>query len=717
VLRRPETDSPAATPEAATKPDTSQGRTPDTWLVPLGLLALCLLAYGLLIPRLGYYFDDWLLVWRHLKLGVGSLVQLDAGIRPFLGDTHAAVARLVGNHPLPWHLLALAMRWLASVALWWVLRSVWPRSRSDVFAVAALFAVYPGFSLQPVARIFWLPHAQLGLLFISWGLSTRALRKHGRSGLLALGGVLTFIPTLVTEYYVGLELVRPLLLWLILGDRAISPKERRRNVLLAWLPYVAILAAFACWRLAFAGPGVGYMDSSAITAAFLANPLRELALRVYVFFNNLLSAGVLSWVQTLFWNQVPGGPLTSGTGSIAARLVGICVGLAGAGVVLAVARLVSRREPPDGPAARADDGWGREAVLAGILALCAGALPYVIPNLSITLHAADDRFILPMMLGACLLVAGSARVLLGSRRRLGFAAAAIAALAVGFHSINSRIYADQWAKTRSLIWQFCWRVPAVEEKAAFLKDMPPGTTIVVPEYHNTWSLALDLPYPRTSDRGFSGLSLRVFPIGSYYRRTGLWPDTPLRYEQSQGGPFTSSVARSAVMWTSPSGCLWLLDSLRDETPEADPFTRAAQPLSHLDAVVLRDTGTRAPRPPSEVFGPEPAHRWYYYFQKVCLARQFGEWQQALALADSARGRSLTPKDPCEWLPFIETYLVTGRFEDARLLVTKVARARSDARSALIQLLERVRTSPAAAADPGRNLQDLREAMDHAPGER
>ncbi|MBT7081745.1 MAG: hypothetical protein HN929_09815 [Chloroflexi bacterium] len=45
---------------------------PD-WSVPLGLLGLCVAAFGLFIPMLGVYWDDWeiMLVTRLYPINIG----------------------------------------------------------------------------------------------------------------------------------------------------------------------------------------------------------------------------------------------------------------------------------------------------------------------------------------------------------------------------------------------------------------------------------------------------------------------------------------------------------------------------------------------------------------------------------------------------------------------------------------------------------------------
>ena len=88
------------------------------WSVPLGLLVVTVLAYGLLIPFLGYYFDDWPVIWM-TKNG-SDFWEFYTYDRPFSAWTYVLTAPLFGLRPLGWHVFTLLLRWLTSWASWWV---------------------------------------------------------------------------------------------------------------------------------------------------------------------------------------------------------------------------------------------------------------------------------------------------------------------------------------------------------------------------------------------------------------------------------------------------------------------------------------------------------------------------------------------------------------------------------------------------------------------
>ena len=60
-----------------------------------------------------------------------------------------------------------------------------------------------------------------------------------------------------------------------------------------------------------------------------------------------------------------------------------------------------------------------------------------------------------------------------------------------------------------------------------------------------------------------------------------------------------------------------------------------------------------------MFGPEPAHKWCYYFEKAELALQTGDWQNAADLGTQAAKAGMHPEDPIEWIPFLQAYAQLG----------------------------------------------------------
>src|SRR5512138_3410207 len=94
--------------------------------VGLALLLFAILAYGLLIPWLHLYIDDWIWVWTWERMGRAGLVKYFSANRPLWGLIFQGTIPLLGKNILAFHLFALLVRWGSSLACWWLLRLIWP---------------------------------------------------------------------------------------------------------------------------------------------------------------------------------------------------------------------------------------------------------------------------------------------------------------------------------------------------------------------------------------------------------------------------------------------------------------------------------------------------------------------------------------------------------------------------------------------------------------
>jgi len=76
--------------------------------VPWVLLSACILAYGLLIPQLGYFQDDWAYVYNFYMFGQEGIVNFLAyDGRPFATWVYIIGFNIFGYKPLLWHIAIL----------------------------------------------------------------------------------------------------------------------------------------------------------------------------------------------------------------------------------------------------------------------------------------------------------------------------------------------------------------------------------------------------------------------------------------------------------------------------------------------------------------------------------------------------------------------------------------------------------------------------------
>jgi hypothetical protein len=148
--------------------------------IPLLFLLVTIVAYGLLLPLTGFYWDDWPFAWIAKFLGPQEFIPAFAGVRPFLGPIFFVTTTLIPPVPLYWQIFALVIRFVAVLSAWFALRHIWPRHRRQTLIVSLLFLVFPGYSQHWVAFTHinqeWIPFI---FYLLSFGLTGRALRSAG----------------------------------------------------------------------------------------------------------------------------------------------------------------------------------------------------------------------------------------------------------------------------------------------------------------------------------------------------------------------------------------------------------------------------------------------------------------------------------------------------------------------------------------------------------
>jgi hypothetical protein len=180
------------------------------------------------------------------------------------------------------------------------------------------------------------------------------------------------------------------------------------------------------------------------------------------------------------------------------------------------------------------------------------------------------------------------------------------------------------------------------------------------EYYADNSLGAALNWVYAPDNHSSNVDYVLFyPTNRRYLSFNL--DVPVTYD-FLAGKFEGNTSQAVVFYYSPPRCLRLLD------PEIDNENRLIPDDSLLrDAAFLSSTAPILSEPTArmpQVYYPEPAHGWCYFFQKADLARQAGDWKQIVEIGDKAFASGDYPNDPMERFVFIEGYAHTGDWEKA-----------------------------------------------------
>ncbi len=184
------------------------------------LFVITLFTYGMNILDLGFYWDSWGMNWIAQTRGAAGLAQYFSTNRPVWGLLYQLTTPIFGATPLAWNILALGLRWLVAVAVWGLLRLLWPERRELALWAALLSVVYPAFQQHSIGFLYSHFYIVLGAFMASLACSLLVYRQPRRRWLwLALGLVLSAINLMMMEYFFVLELLRPIILWMAFGER------------------------------------------------------------------------------------------------------------------------------------------------------------------------------------------------------------------------------------------------------------------------------------------------------------------------------------------------------------------------------------------------------------------------------------------------------------------------------------------------------------------
>jgi hypothetical protein len=621
--------------------------------VPLALLAICLISYGLMLSKLGVHFDDWSLVWVIHFLKPLEFVSAYSVDRPLLGWLLVLTTSLFGENLLAWLIFGLIIRWLSCVALWWALRGLWPRRTLEVTALAFLFAVYPGFiSIHiPITRAHHI--LILALTLFSLGALNWALRLRRYFWLLYITSIVSAGLALFTmEYYFGLELLRPLFLWMILGEQIVSLRKRLQQMLIYYLPFSLVVLSFLLWRMLTPTP----RGSVTLLDKIVASPLDGLVTAGKTVVQDVFEASALAWGQAVNFGKILAGYDSS-------VLIKYILIVATAAVFSFI--FLSRLDAAD-PYKTESPFWRRRAsnlILLGVLALLLGGIPVWMTDLHLELAFPWDRFTISMILGASLLLFGFLELFTWRGWQLLLLTSLIVGLGAGMHFMVTLSIRRDWQSQKDFFWQLAWRAPALKT----------GTTVLVSElpftYNSSYSLTAPLDWQYApQDSSYS------MPYVLYDARINFSDANIQSLSEGQVVPveaenrmlsFHGSTAQAIFVVFRPPGCLKVIDPAKDQSlPAKPPLFRELTPLSDVN-LIFPDAGSPA-RPPAHYFGAEPERSWCYYFEQADLARQMGNWQAIADLGDIALSKSskLSPKDGSELLPFIIGYGHLGKWEKA-----------------------------------------------------
>jgi hypothetical protein len=657
----------------------------DRRTIPWVFALIGILAYGLLTPWMGFYWDDWVFVWLLNYNGPVELARSFLPFDPLVSPFFLISSSLIGQSAFGWQVFGLVVRILVSLAAYWTFTQIWPDHSRKIIWAALLFLVYPGYGQQWVA----FTHANqewisFGFFILSLGLTAKSLREGAPGKWRVLALLSQFIGLATTEYFLGMEFLRPLIIWFVLDQATFN--RRIYSTLKHWAAgYIPV------WLLAGIGQYLyhnseyygGHSLGEGLSTNLFLSYLRDLipTLRVAAFD---------AWVRTI---DLVTTSLTSLTDWLALTL--ILASFAGLIFYFRSLRVV------DGPASPSDS-WAKQAIGLGLVGILGGRIPSLVAGMPLELRFDWDRLLISVMFGAALLTAGLIDLLFKEGHRKEIFLSFVIALAIGMQFSLANTFRRDWQNQKSFFWQLAWRAPSLK----------PGTALVTHELPFQYvadlqlSAPLNLIYaPDASQLNYVLLYTRSRLGGTLLPR--LAPGLPMQGEY-RTVTFKSTTSDMILIYQPGDGCLQLIDP-RYASPEAYPGLpqNLADKFDMSNISQVEQNGDNMAEP-APYFGAEPDRNWCYYFEKAELARQFDNWDEVIVNYETASSAGYSALQPVENLVFIEAFARMGNLETAgRLTEMTLAQDRTLCKAVLATWERALVASPEFQADALKPIEDLR----------
>ena len=647
----------------------------ETFFSILLIFLTTLITYGVSIPSLGYYHDDWFVLWSGQSRGAESLMPLFSTDRPFMGVVYSVVYRLLGDTILNWHLYALLWRFIGGLAFFWILRLVWPDQKYLTTVMTVLFLVYPGFLSQPNANTKQNHLFGFGSALLSIALMLQAL-KTSRQGWKIICAFLSLILTAnylwIYEYMIGFEGTRLLLLGYVLFQNGVREfRALVREVLKRLWPYWLITLGFLYWRVFIFEGDRNATDVSGLAGSYFSN-FRFMSIRLILeTIKDFLDTSVFAWFVEPY-HQFSLAPYSN-----------LVVALIVAALVASLVWLYTSLFRTQWSIVDHEQGTPRllrDFLWIGALVILFAVTPVIASGRQMDLYDPYKSYGLHPIPGVTLFIIGIVLMLQPVFRR--WALVALVLISVSTQVLNADYWERYWEVQREMAWQLTWRAPDIQDHTLVMASLSGGFN--PQQDYEVWG-PINLIYNPGAAKA-PAIQAEVLNSATAYDilrkevRSNLVRDIRIHRD------FNNLLL---ISYPSSASCFHVIDgTLPVYSGSESLLVRQVGAYSHVNRII---PSGEAPVPPASIFGTEPAHGWCYYYQKASLARQAGNWEEIGRLYDEVRALRLETEDTSEVIPFFEGLVNLKRYEDAQSLYKKEIKGQAEVRFPLCNTL---------ATDPG-----------------
>jgi hypothetical protein len=615
---------------------------------PLVLFVLALVSFGILIPWLGLYSDDWHYFWLSYRLDY--IARFFVRNRPYLGSVYDFLNNILGPNPLQWHIALFFLKWTGVTTLWLILKRAFSDQKTMAKWVCLLFAFYPGNLILFQPLVFIVAVIQINLFFLSFLFSILAVQQPRRKYIfIFLALVASLMNLIASEYFFFLELLRPFFLWLVLKPLEQKPKERFKQTLLSWFPYLSVFIGTLVWRFL-------YQVTLSSNQPWVLQDLQKQPLITLIslgkeIVTSIVKLFITAWNNPVLLDQI----VEPDQLTITLYFFGLVVC---ATIFLFV--VFFNDQERNNKETNSQKTTNLMAGLIGLAGLLLGGLPIWLSKFSVDFgFRTENRFVIPFFLGISLFLVGFTFVIFRDKLTRTFVLSLTIAIGLGFQFLTANLYRQETESLKAYYWQMLWRIPSMQTGIHLVSNPPPLSM----EGENSVSAGINWIYGRNEAKKQIDYYLYFNPQRIQKELGDLVKDKPIQISH-QIGEFSGDQLHLLAYYYLPPACLHLINpSYGESSIEIPDFVSQAAAFTEPELISPEISNLNRERL-YQLFGKEPDHTWCYYYEQAELARQFGKWTEIRTLYMQVIDQGLEPAVSEEWLPFIEGLANTQEWQKA-----------------------------------------------------
>jgi hypothetical protein len=621
----------------------------ESIISPLVIFITCILTFVPQIPFLGFVLDDWMFIdfyySQHLK---GLLTYFYFDNRPMAFWPAWIGFNLFGTNPLYWQLWTLFWKIMIAIAIWLIVRKLFPDKPVQNLLLAVLFALYPVFRQQSSALQLSIHMISFCLACFSIYLTICAIKHKKYWFLFSLAALLlSLVQLLTTEFFAGFDLGRIVIIVYLVTQSDNNKYGKIRNIIKQWFPYLIIWVGWAIWRIrVMPTPGVD-RNTPNVALGFFANPIGTLLNVAQMAIQDTAKLLVGVWNVPLSFSALSFTTISN----IFSWFIAVVVIL----IVIVAVKVIS--------SGKQDSIYQWKVVFGGLILMLAGCLPgYAIGNHIATANEFNDRFGVAATPGAVVLIVALSSLIFKNLRIQKIVLLLLIGLGVGYHIQSLAPFRYSWEQQIDFYWQLKWRAPQIMAPVALLGN---GQLI---DKMGDWFLSPAL------DHLYAPIRPTVEPMVWYFDvndnlESRFSSDGKIIHINKYQRTFTNNSKDSLVIqYKGVKGqCVWILSAEDRYNPYVAEELIKYLPFSNIKNI---QEGNDVPQD-TAAFGANYRKNWCYFFQKAQLAEQYGKWDTILELWTQAVQQGFQPNVSTEYIPFIKAAGATGNW-DLALAITQKA---------------------------------------------